>query len=132
MRKSKTKAGIRTLPIIKALRPILRREWLRQGKPTTGRVVRGPMGGAVEYNKQAKRVRKAWAAAEMERITPHEGRHTFASYLIASGLNAKAVTVLMGHSSIQITFDRYGHLFPVRGRGGRAWTATSRRLCPRA
>jgi integrase len=22
------------------------------------------------------------------------------------------VTVLMGHSSIQITFDRYGHLFP--------------------
>jgi hypothetical protein len=28
------------------------------------------------------------------------------------GVNAKAVTVLLGHSSIQITFDRYGHLFP--------------------
>jgi integrase len=27
-------------------------------------------------------------------------------------MNAKAVTVLIGHSSIQITFDRYGHLFP--------------------
>ena len=48
----------------------------------------------------------------LDRITPHECRHTFASYLIASGLNAKAVTTLMGHSSIQITFDRYGHLFP--------------------
>jgi integrase len=111
VRKSKTRAGIRTLPIIKALRPILRCEWLRQGKPSTGRVLRGPKGGAVDYKKQCARVAKAWAAAELERITPHEGRHTFASYLIASGLNAKAVTVLMGHSSIQITFDRYGHLF---------------------
>jgi integrase len=36
----------------------------------------------------------------------------FASYLIASGLNAQAVTVLIGHSSLQITFDRYGHLLP--------------------
>jgi integrase len=72
--------------------------------------VRGPKGGAVAYDKQSRRVGKAWA--KLERITPHEGRHTFASYLIASGLNAKAVTVLMGHSSIQITFDRYGHLFP--------------------
>jgi hypothetical protein len=42
---SKTKAGIRTLPIIKALRPILMREWLRQGKPESGLVVRGPNGG---------------------------------------------------------------------------------------
>jgi integrase len=57
-------------------------------------------------------VAKAWAAARVERITPHECRHTFASYLIASGLNAKAVTALLGHSSIQITFDRYRHLFP--------------------
>jgi integrase len=112
VRRSKTKAGIRTLPIIKALRPILMREWLRQGKPTAGRVVVGPNGGAPDYEKQRRRVGKAWTAAKLERITPHECRHTFASYAIASGLNAKAVTVLLGHSSIQITFDRYGHLFP--------------------
>lgn len=112
IRKSKTKAGIRTVPIIDVLRPILRNEWLRQGKPATGRVVRGPQGGPVSYQKQSRRAKKAWEAAGLERITPHECRHTFASYLIASGLNAKAVTVLLGHSSIQITFDRYGHLFP--------------------
>ncbi len=34
-----------------------------------------------------------------------------ASILIAAGLNAKAVSVTMGHSSIAITFDIYGHLF---------------------
>jgi integrase len=112
VRKSKTKAGVRTVPIIEALGPILRREWRRQGEPTRGRVVRGPNGGAVAYEKQSRRVRKAWTDAGLEPIRPHECRHTFASYLIASGLNAKAVTVLLGHSSIQITFDRYGHLFP--------------------
>ncbi len=58
------------------------------------------------------RAAKAWNAAGLARIGLHEARHTFASYLIASGLSAKAVTVLIGHSSIATTFDRYGHLFP--------------------
>jgi integrase len=112
VRRSKTPAGIRSLPIIGQLRPALLREWMRQGQPSTGRVVVGPGGGAVSLDKQRRRVDKAWAAVGLQRITPHEGRHTFASYMIAAGLNAKAVTVLMGHSSVQITFDRYGHLFP--------------------
>ena len=32
--------------------------------------------------------------------------------MIAAGVNAKALTVYMGHSSIKVTFDLYGHLFP--------------------
>jgi integrase len=32
--------------------------------------------------------------------------------MIAAGVNAKALSDFMGHSSIQITFDRYGHLMP--------------------
>jgi hypothetical protein len=32
--------------------------------------------------------------------------------LIAQGESAKYVCDQMGHSSIQITFDTYGHLFP--------------------
>jgi integrase len=39
-------------------------------------------------------------------------RHTFASLLIDSGANAKAVQEFMGHSKIQTTFDTYGHLLP--------------------
>jgi len=27
-------------------------------------------------------------------------------------VNAKAITQYLGHSSIEITFDRYGHLMP--------------------
>ena len=32
--------------------------------------------------------------------------------MIAAGVNAKAVSDFMGHSSIQITYDTYGHLMP--------------------
>ena len=32
--------------------------------------------------------------------------------MIAAGINAKALSTYLGHSSIQITFDQYGHLMP--------------------
>jgi hypothetical protein len=32
--------------------------------------------------------------------------------VIAAGVNAKALSVYMGHSSVMITLDRYGHLMP--------------------
>lgn len=42
----------------------------------------------------------------------HECRHTFASLMFAAGVNAKALSIYMGHASITITLDRYGHLMP--------------------
>jgi TrwC relaxase. len=36
----------------------------------------------------------------------------FASFMIAAGVNPKALSVFMGHSSIKVTFDLYGHLIP--------------------
>ena len=54
----------------------------------------------------------AWTAAKLQRITLHECRHTFASLMIAAGVNAKALSEYMGHANITITFDRYGHLMP--------------------
>lgn len=48
----------------------------------------------------------------LEPITLHEARHTCASLLIAAGVNPKALSVIMGHSTIAMTFDTYGHLMP--------------------
>lgn len=67
-----------------------------------------------------KRSRKAWTAARLTPLTLHEARHTFASLMIAAGVNAKALTTYMGHASVRVTFDRYGHLMPGNERGGRA------------
>lgn len=50
--------------------------------------------------------------AGVEELRVHDLRHTCAALLIATGANPKAVQAHLGHSSIQVTYDRYGHLFP--------------------
>lgn len=103
----KSKAGARSLPVPARLRPFLA---ALDGAP--GLVFgRGP-DQPFSYWGTLSRAARTWDRAGLERVTFHEARHTYASYLIASGLNAKAVTTLLGHSSVAITFDRYGHLFP--------------------
>jgi integrase len=42
----------------------------------------------------------------------HSLRHTAASLFIEQGFSPKRVQALMGHSSIGMTFDCYGHLWP--------------------
>ena len=60
-----------------------------------------------------RRADRAWRAAGLGgRLRLHQARHTYASYMIAAGVNAKALPAYMGHSSIKVTFDLYGHLFP--------------------
>ena len=41
----------------------------------------------------------------------HALRHACASLWIENGMNPKRIQKLMGHSTIQMTFDVYGHLF---------------------
>jgi integrase len=41
----------------------------------------------------------------------HSLRHTAASLFIEQGFTPKRVQALMGHSTIQMTFDTYGHIF---------------------
>jgi integrase len=59
-----------------------------------------------------RRALTAWAEAALRSIGLHEARHTFASLMIAAGVNAKALSTYMGHASVSITFDLYGHLMP--------------------
>jgi len=49
-------------------------------------------------------------AAKVPRVRFHDLRHTFASLLIDQGENPKYIQNQMGHSSINVTFDVYGHL----------------------
>jgi integrase len=74
---------------------------------------------------RAKRAWRAYNAAERKEaagegrepelltlLTMHECRHAFASVLIDTGANPKAIQEVMGHSKIQTTYDVYGHLLP--------------------
>lgn len=75
-------------------------------------------GGVINADNFRKRVHKLVMKAAGFRFTIKELRHTFASLLIfKSYVEGKPVTLariskLMGHSSIQITVDTYGHFIP--------------------
>jgi integrase len=67
-----------------------------------------------------RRADAAWKVAGLsERLRLHQARHTYASFMIAAGVNAKALSQFMGHSSIKVTFDLYGHLMPGSEREAR-------------
>lgn len=53
-------------------------------------------------------------AAGLRRVRFHDLRHSAASIMINDGMNLKFVSHQLGHSSIQITLDRYAHLIPER------------------
>jgi integrase len=108
----KSGAGRRKVPIPSLLRDYLIDHRMRSDRGgsqlTFGRTPSEPFrpGGL------QKRGDDAWEAATLERITFHECRHSFASLMIAAGVNAKALSTYMGHANISITLDRYGHLMP--------------------
>jgi integrase len=54
--------------------------------------------------------------AELRHVRLHDPRHTFASLLIQQGAPLAYVKEQMGHHSIQVTVDTYGHLVPGGNR----------------
>jgi integrase len=57
------------------------------------------------------------AKAGLRRIRVHDARHTYASLLLQAGEPIAYVKDQLGHSSIQVTVDVYGHLIPGANRG---------------
>ncbi len=52
------------------------------------------------------------AAAGVSGVNWHSLRHYAVSTWIEAGLAPKTIQTFAGHSSLQVTMDRYGHLFP--------------------
>jgi integrase len=73
-----------------------------------------PTGSPIDWSNFRRRVWKpALASANLDSsVRIHDLRHTAASILIAQGCHPKVVQEHLGHSSIVITMDRYGHLYP--------------------
>ena len=54
--------------------------------------------------------------ARLRGVRLHDLRHTYASLLLQAGEPIGYVKQQLGHSSIQITVDRYGHFVPGANR----------------
>lgn len=118
----------RRIAIAAVLRDLLLAHRQRAGGRATGLVFargslaearRRPANASLPFSDRAvgDRAATAWTKARLAPISLHEGRHTFASLLIAASVkanqfNPKALQEALGHASIQQTYDRYGHLFP--------------------
>ena len=48
----------------------------------------------------------------LRNIRIHDLRHSYASLLINGGINIKIISEMMGHFNVEITWNRYGHLYP--------------------
>jgi integrase len=115
----KSAAGVRVIPMAPMVVNALR-EW-RLACPKGEKGLVFPNGnGNVESH--ANITNRGWytlqiAAGMVDRDGGHKYglhalRHFFASWAIEREFSPKRVQALMGHSSIQMTFDLYGHLFP--------------------
>ena len=135
----KSAAGVRTIPIDPGVMLPALREWKMQCPP--GELVFATAAGKpVDYKSIMERnftpLLKAAGIVDQSgepKYTPHALRHFFASWCInpkARGgreLPPKQVQYLLGHSSITMTFDTYGHLFPSEGNRDEL-TASVRKL----
>jgi integrase len=107
----KSQAGHRRVPIAGALRGFLAPMKLASSTDPD-ELVFGVARQPFSASSVGERAKRAWKLAGLDPINLHECRHTFASLMIAAGVNAKALSTFMGHANISITLDRYGHLMP--------------------
>ena len=118
----KTRAGTRDIPMPSKLAHLLK-EWKLASPYRAQNLVftsrqRRPMCHNTIYDKRwIPLLRKLGFVGEHSRAkyTFHALRHVAASLLIESGLPPKQIQRVMGHGSIKITYDTYGHLFDDGG-----------------
>lgn len=103
---------VRTVPIPRFIAEELAP--LVAGKSPEDYVFTSPDGGPLRHSNFYRRhFRPAVARAGLpDGVRFHDARHTYAGFLIAEGAHPKAIMERMGHSSITVTLDRYGHLLP--------------------
>jgi integrase len=95
------------------MRRLRKEEYFRKGEPMPEWIFINSEGDPLEQHNFRNRV--FWpllSKAELRRIRFHDLRHTFASLLLQQGESPQYVKEQMGHHSIQVTVDIYGHLIP--------------------
>jgi len=123
---TKTAAGMRTIPLAQPLILMLKHWKLRtKWKAPADLVFPNRRGGYTGHDNMIKRKflplfdtlatrhreEPDIYAAPPARFNWHALRHFAVSCWIEAGLSPKTVQTFAGHSSLQVTMDRYGHLF---------------------
>jgi integrase len=122
----KSEKGTRPTIITKPLQHLLAKHIQDTGRKGTDLVFGSTPSTPFGSSSVTKRARRAWATArkreDRQNPTPttewvrpiglQECRHTAVSQMLDAGITIDKVSKFMGHASITITIDRYGHLLP--------------------
>ena len=81
-----------------------------------GLVFTSPRGTPLDPRNVSRTFERDVATSGVRRIRIHDLRHTAASMMIATGFTLDDVKRVLGHSSIAMTSDIYGHLVEGRSR----------------
>lgn len=68
-------------------------------------------GTPLDPNNITKQLHRLLREAHIPRCRFHDLRHTYAALSIAAGVDIFTLSRRMGHGSISVTADRYGHLY---------------------
>jgi integrase len=103
---------------LSSLKRLRQEEWLSRGLNEIPEwVFCNREGNPVDmHNVINRHFKKCLAKAGLRQIRWHDLRHSFASLLIQNGQSLKYVSDQLGHSSIKMTADVYGHLVPGANR----------------
>jgi len=109
-RTTKTESGRRTIPLNgRAMEAVLHLK--AQAVPGCPYVFATQTGRHLSYRNLLATMETACEAAGVEHRGLHALRHSFASNLYARGVEVKIISKLLGHASVEITYNRYIHFF---------------------
>ena len=108
----KSAAAIRSVPIGPIVTNTLKRWKLRCPHGELGLVFPNGRGGVLNHSNMWTRDFQPLLRELKIKFRWHDLRHFAVSLRIEQGFPPKAIMEFAGHSSITMTFDRYGHLFP--------------------
>jgi len=109
---TKSDAGVRTVPLVGKLRAALAAHKLLTGRSGDELCFGRTPRDAFTRSTVRAHALAAWEAAGLEPLTPHEARHTCASYLAAAGVPIKDVQVALGHADVRTTLNIYAKAVP--------------------
>lgn len=121
---TKTDAGRRTVPIAGALRRVLAEHLMASGRRGDDLLVGVTATRPFQPTTLRRRALKAWGWRQdrdklvpsgtvnppLAPLTPHEGRHVAASFLLAAGVPLFEVSRYVGHTDVRTTANVNGHL----------------------
>lgn len=106
---TKTYAGTRIITLPASTAELLRQ---RQQDACTPWIFPDPLGdgGPIRPSSASYHLKRLLKAAGLPDIRFHDLRHTFATQALASGVDAKTLSGILGHTNASFTLDTYAHV----------------------